>query len=443
MSVLTSYSYDHPRRTRAFTTSADRARRPLADESMYPDTRLTHIEDSISRLEMTLNDKLNTLFTRMEKCSDLSIASSRAVAAISSQFDGLKSDVEQKMIAINSSLSDVRASTNRLCLESQNLTMTALEDCCSELMKQIKANADGISKWQESHSQLESDLKSIAGDMSDELKAAKNELVSVSKRVDENSVEAMQDDMRLIAEECVNVGLTELNEKLISEMDVIDADWRSYRAGVDSKLEATERKISELDRLDELRQLFEERIKGVKSSVLLETRNGYMEAVDVAKSDIELRLDEMTILIDTHSAPIESEPPDLRIIESLSGDIRQVESVMTTFAASTVPSLYREMDTKIAHCEYQSQQVVLELLKEFAADLECDIDRMVELIHSVFVHSGVPMPAGTTSSWKRFREVVFDKENIGGVRVRRPILGENHTYLTPRVGRSNSVKRSR
>jgi hypothetical protein len=97
---------------------------------------------------------------------------------------------------------------------------------------------------------------------------------------------------------------------------------------------------------------------------------------------------------------------------------------MASFTSNTIPALYREVELKVAHCEHRSQQQCLDLLKEFATEMEFDIDRMVELIHSVFVQARIPMPPGTSSSWKRFREVMFDKELIGGMRVRRPILAE-------------------
>lgn len=105
---------------------------------------------------------------------------------------------------------------------------------------------------------------------------------------------------------------------------------------------------------------------------------------------------------------------------------------MDTFATITVPALFKEVDTKIAHTEYRSQETLLDLMKEHAVEIDSEIDRMVELIHSVYVHTGVAMPPGTMSSWKRFRHLVFDQENVGGVRVRRPILGEAKQYLTPR-----------
>jgi hypothetical protein len=107
---------------------------------------------------------------------------------------------------------------------------------------------------------------------------------------------------------------------------------------------------------------------------------------------------------------------------------------MASFTATTIPTLYREVELKVAHCEHHAQQQCLDLLKEFATEMEFDIDRMVELIHSVFVQARIPMPPGTSSSWKRFREVMFDKETIGGIRVRRPILGETPRSRT-RTGR--------
>lgn len=421
MEAVAPFSYDHPRRVRPFATSSEKARRPLGQNGAdFPDVNYRELQQSLSRIESNLNEKISTLFNRIEKCSDLSVASSRAVAAISAQFEGFKLESTSQIEALSKATEDIRSSTSRLCSESQNLTMTALEDCCGKLMDQVKSTGDQLSQVRASQEKLDTEMRLVCVDIQTELKDVRMDIEGIAKQVlerppvfDDPDIHA---DMRLIAEESVNSGLDELNRRFNKEMDAIDTEWKEYRTSIEGSLQGMDKKITLISqtsgkRYDELRQLFDERTS--KST-----------------DDLEEQLEKLKREIATLAVKRESDHD--ATLSALSLDIHQVQSTMDTFATITVPALFKEVDTKIAHTEYRSQETLLDLMKEHAVEIDSEIDRMVELIHSVYVHTGVAMPPGTMSSWKRFRHLVFDQENVGGVRVRRPILGEAKQYLTPR-----------
>ena len=442
MASSTPYSYEHPRRARPLLLSSENRKPRAYDES---DTRNAVLDDAITRLETNLNDKMNTLFNRVEKCSDLSVASSRAVAALSSQFEDLKSDTDKQLSAISVSVSEMRGSMSRLCSESQNLTMTALEECCNELVKQIKGNTENIARMGESINKAEAESKARSGQIGKEFEEIRSEFSTVGKQIDDNRalICGISEEMHLVAEEAVNVGLQDMNAKFTKDLETFDLDWREYRDNLDQRFHSFEKKVHQADktwatRYDDLKALFDERIKSEIDVRVKETL--IPTAVNKVRRDTEAELEEMRKLI--QALPRPSEFPD-SAVRNISHEIAQVQTTMSSFTTATVPSLYREVELKIAHGCHDAQQRCLQLLKEFAIELEFDIDRMIELIHSVFVQASLPMPPGTSTSWQRFREVMFDRENIGGIRVRRPILGDIGTQKSSsRLGsRSRNVGR--
>ena len=101
-----------------------------------------------------------------------------------------------------------------------------------------------------------------------------------------------------------------------------------------------------------------------------------------------------------------------------------MQSSLAVFSNESIPAIYHDVDSHVAQFEFKLRRMVVDLMKELCLDLESDIARTVELVHSVVVQSGIPMPAGTRASWKKFREVIFQKETVGGVSFMRPILGD-------------------
>ena len=232
MASSTPYSDEHPRRARPLLLSSENRKPRAYDES---DTRNAVLDDAITRLETNLNDKMNTLFNRVEKCSDLSVASSRAVAALSSQFEDLKSDTDKQLSAISVSVSEMRGSMSRLCSESQNLTMTALEECCNELVKQIKGNTENIARMGESINKAEAESKARSSQIGKEFEEIRSEFSTVGKQIDDNRalICGISEEMHLVAEEAVNVGLEDMNAKFTKDLETFDLDWREYRDNLD------------------------------------------------------------------------------------------------------------------------------------------------------------------------------------------------------------------
>lgn len=422
MASVAAYSYDHPRRIRAFPTSADKRKSDINEESGIPSMAVRRMEESLSRLEYNLNEKISILFSRMDKCSDLSVASSRAVAALSGRFDELKVATEGKVSAMNEALNELKSTMNRVCSESQNLTMTALEDCCSELVKQIKANTENIKRCAESTGKLESELRSFEKENNDEMRLVKAELHSVSSQAGEMT-QVLSDELRLLAEESVNACFADIHSKVSHDLESFDMDWKDYRESIEQKLQGLERKIGGWDqatetRCEDLRIALEGRINASSSSIRKDIENKISEVhipglLSKNRTDLEAGLEEVRKQI-VH-VPVS-------VYDNIASEVEQVKNVMASFSANTVPCMYRDVEMRIAQCEHHTQQVSLELLKEFATEFEFDIDRMVELVHSVYVQGNMAMPPGTSGSWRRFKEVMFDKEHFGGVRVRRPIL---------------------
>lgn len=437
MATVTPYSYEHPRRTRPFLISNDNKRNLHASEdfAVYG-SRFSHVEESIERLETNLNEKMNTLFSRMDKCSDLAVASSRAIAALSNQFEDLRLEVERKLSTSTSAADEVRSSMNKLCSESQNLTMTALEDCCNQLVKQIKNNSDNVIKCNESIMAIHASTASALHSTESELKTIKASVTELSSEVvtTRQFTQALEEDMRVVAEECVNAGLEELNAKFTRDLESFDFDWKGYRENIDHRFHQFDKRLGNMDqqtsgRHEELKKMFDERMRSEIDAHVKETL--IPQALAKSKREFTAEVDDLRNLV--HALPKVPELPEASL-RNISADVCNVQSIMASFTATTIPTLYREVELKVAHCEHHAQQQCLDLLKEFATEMEFDIDRMVELIHSVFVQARIPMPPGTSSSWKRFREVMFDKETIGGIRVRRPILGETPRSRT-RTGR--------
>jgi predicted nucleic acid-binding Zn-ribbon protein len=444
MATAGMYSYEHPRRIRPLLLSSENRKPRAHDENGALESKALMYDDAIARLEENLSEKINTLFNRVEKCSDLAVASSRAVSALSTQFEDFKADSEQRMQAVTVSVAELRESMNRVCSESQNLTMTALEECCNELVKQIKSNSENINRMGETISKVENDTRSRVGKFEKEFEDLKSDFATVSKRVDENRswTAGLGEEMRLLAEEAVNSGLEDLTHKFTKDLETFDLDWKDYRENLDQRLVTFDHKINHTERAwssryDELKALFEERMK---SEIDVRVKDTLIpSAVNKVRREMESELEDIRRVV--HAIPRASEFPE-QAIRNISNEITQVQAAMASFTSATVPSLYKEIDIKIASSEHEAQQRFLHLLKEFAIELEFDIDRMIELIHSVFVQARIPLPPGTSSSWERFRDVVFEREQISGIRVRRPILGEPANQRTPRLG-SRSTRSGR
>ena len=426
MATTAPLSYEHPRRARPFLLSAENRRVRGTDANDQHDSKASYFEEALNRLENNLSEKMNTLFNRMEKCSELSVASSRAVGALSAQFEEHKQETEQRISGILNTVSELRGSMNRLCSESQNLTMTALEECCNELVKQIKTNTDNITRMNDNLCRVESEMKSNHTRTEKEIVEMRQDFGGMLRKVEETRsiTSNVSEEMRLVAEEVVNLGLEDINRKFTKDLETFDLDWKDYRDNLDQRFSSVEKRIGLAEktwstRYDDLKSLFDERMK---SEIDVRVKDTLLpNAVNKVRRDMESEFEELRRLI--HSLPKPTELPDTAL-RNISHELAQVQASMTNFTSTTIPSLYREVESKIAHCEHGSQQRCLDLLKEFATELDFDIDRMIELVHSVFVQAHLPMPSGTSGSWQRFKEIMFDRENIGGIRVRRPILGE-------------------
>jgi hypothetical protein len=129
-------------------------------------------------------------------------------------------------------------------------------------------------------------------------------------------------------------------------------------------------------------------------------------------------------------------PPGL--IESLTNRLDTVNRMMTELSSLSLPSTVREMESRVLASEFSCERKTIELLQEMCVEFEADITRLVELIHSVYVQAGLSMPPGTLTSWRKFKEVMFDRQTVGG---RKPILGDaiiNHISSRSPPGRPSS-----
>jgi hypothetical protein len=439
MTSTVAYSYEHPRRNRPFLMGSENRnpRSQEADVSFEVKAPGSEFRDALARLEANMSDKMNALFNRVEKCSDLSVASSRAVAALSAQFEDFKAESEQKVAALTTSLSEMRDSMNRVCSESQNLTMTALEECCNELVKQIKTHSENVNRMGDSISKVETDARTRASRLENDFASLKGEFVELDSRVQEQRkyTASVAEEMRIVAEEAVNAGLEDINRKFTKDLETFDGDWKEYRDSLHERLGSFEKRIANTEkvwtsRYDDLKTLFDERMKAeidvrVKDTLI-------PNAINKVRRETENDIEEIRRLI--HAIPKPSDFPETAV-RNISNEIAQVQSTMTAFTNTSIPGLYREVDLKLAQSEHDVQQRLLVLLREFATEIEFDIDRMIELIHSVYVQGQLPLPPGTSSSWQRFRDVMFDRETVGGTRSRRPILGDAiNQRNTPRLG---------
>ena len=134
-----------------------------------------------------------------------------------------------------------------------------------------------------------------------------------------------------------------------------------------------------------------------------------------------------------------SQSVELGSLDPIRARIDEVNRAMSELTNSTLPEFVKEIDSSLISAEYKTEEKKVRLLQDLCVDFDSDINRLVELVHSVYVQANLTMPPGTLTSWRKFKEVMFDDN--GG---RKPILGEavlNH-LAQPRIKNHASPGRS-
>ena len=360
MANAAPFSYEHPRRCRPFQSPVQNANRLPNKENAFSDSpKTSYIEQSILRLERSLDEKFASLMSRVEKCSDLSIASSRAVAVLSQQLDELRCEQDERFADMSKSISDLRVSTTRLCSESQHLTMTAIEDCCGELMKKMQTGTACLEK-------LQSEVSSVQQQCGDGL-------------------DALVDDLR-IQKVSMDLMLKEVNGRFDHQAEIVYDEIENRVKALAADVEEANKKQEAYTEENFLHLLttVDERISRLRVGETLEFQQSAMDKISI--------------------------------------DFAQIKAALNTFSIESIPAIYHDVDTHVAQFEYKLRQMVCDLMKDLCLEVDTDISRTIELIHSVFVQSGIPMPPGTRTSWRKFRKIIFQKETVGNQTFMRPIL---------------------
>jgi hypothetical protein len=442
MFSVSPVSYEHPRRGRPFVSSAEKLKINHSDHYFAFESRVSTIEDSLARMESSMSQRIDALSSRLEKVSDLSIASSRAVAAISVQFEEFKSEFQTKILSVSTVPSNFHQSVE--CMR---------DDLLVDVRQMVRStgNAEILERIEAKQSKLESEQRGIVKLLESELNDMNRDMSNMAHKIEGNLelVATFSEEMRLVAEGTCGDMLSKVEGRLDDRISHIESTSSRQYAMSQDKLALIESKLSDSistnqDRNELLSTFVNEQIVSLRTHLSqLEKRVGSSDSsfeqfrVDI-RSEMSGFKSSLESLVEHTLSP--SPGPIL-------SHVNQLNNLLTEMNTSTIPNIYREMETRMSVFEFRAENKTIELMKELCTEMESDISRVIELVHSVYVQAGLPMPNGTLSSWKRFREVMFEKENIGpGFVGRRPILGDailGHMQNKKSPGRPTSITRYR
>ncbi len=459
MFSVSPVSYEHPRRMRPFVSSAEKLKNSHSDHYFAFESRVSSIEESIARIETSLSQKVETLTSRLDKVSDLSIASSRAVAAISSQFEEFKSEVQAKvgsMVNMEDVKRAIGATQDNLLADMKKLIDERNCDC----ERYSKRQADILDRIEVRHSKLELEQRGVVDRIERDLRDVHRDMSDMTHRI-ESSFEilaSISEEMRLVAENVCDERVEKAEDRIQIKVDSIESSQRDLGTDIRSKISSIENKQFEQasvdkERHEELSAYVNDHMSALRHHVVQLDRKFSSDAsLEHLRSELRTEIASLRSSLETaiqQALSSSSNSPAVASTNSLVTQVSQLNTLLSEMNTSTIPGIYREMESRMSVFEFRAENKTIELMKELCTEMESDISRIIELIHSVYVQAGLPMPAGTLSSWKRFREIMFDKENIGpGFVGRRPILGEaimghlQQNKPTP-TGRATSITRYR
>ena len=438
-------SYEHPRRTRAVYSPADKGSPYRPDQYHFLDSRITRLEEAVSRMESSLSKKFDSMNSRIDKCSELSVASSRAVAAVSAQLENFKNEQQKGSNTLNTAMKEIRTTTTKLCSDSQSATMRAMEELTTELSRRIESNAECIDQIRHDQENLVYEQSKLLEVVEKELENVNLDISMMGQRLEETrnlstSVQpdhAFKEEIGTISEFICKSMLGDLEERLTNRCNGLHHQLQDTQWKTKEKLDHIQRLVADTE--SEFSKKIENKISTTCERISqVETRITDLPLLDALKRDMEGIKHQLEKLSSSQSS---SSSPNLCIdpatMESIVARIDEINACMSELTAVTLPRFVKEMDASLVSAEYKTEQRTVQLLEEMCVEFDTDINRLVELVHSVYVQANLAMPPGTLTSWKKFKEIMFDSSPRGG---RKPILGEavlNH-LATPRSG---SVKK--
>ena len=451
MQSTSPVSYEHPRRSRPFNSPAEKGSPYRPDQYHFLDSRITRLEEAVARMESSLSKKFENLNSRIDKCSELSVASSRAVAAVSAQLENFKNDQQKGVTSLNTAMKDIRTSTTKLCTDSQSVTMRALEEFTAEMLRRIEVNAESIDQVRHDQENLlyeqskllevvEKELENVNLDISmmgQKLEETRN----MSTTVPDNTI---KEEIGTISEFICKSMLGDLEERMTNRCDGLSNQVQETRFRTGEKLEQLLAIMSDSEKT--FSKKIDERISSHEKSttqLVADSEARILARLESLPSIDELRhemVSEITTLkqqlesVRTISPPVEIDPSMFKPIVDRVEDLNRRLSEMTNL---TMPQFTKNIENAIVSSEYKSEQKTVQLLQDLCVEFDSDINRLVELVHSVYVQANLTMPPGTLTSWKKFKEIMFDMGSEGS---RRPILGEavlNH-LATPRIPKKHT-----
>jgi hypothetical protein len=404
-------SYEHPRRNRAFNSPADKGSPYRPDQLHFLDSRITRIEEAVARMESSLSKKFDSMTSRIDKCSELSVASSRAVAAVSSQLENFKNENLKGASSVNSAIKDLRATATKLCSDSQSETMRVLENLTSEMMKRIELNADSIDQIRQDQENLLYEQSKLLEVVEKELENVNLDISIMGQKLEETRNlsttvpdNAIKEEIGTISEFICKSMLGDLEERLSNRCDGLSSQFQDTRFRTSERLDHISRVIEESE--SKFSNQVTDKVHAVESAVS-ELRRELIDQITAIRE----RVDNLPETSDLSIDPISLDP--------ILAKINDVNKSISELTISTLPQFVKEIESGLISAEYKSEEKTVRLLQDLCVEFDSDISRLVELVHSVYVQGNLTMPPGTLTSWKKFKEVMFDDN--GG---RKPILGE-------------------
>ena len=176
----------------------------------------------------------------------------------------------------------------------------------------------------------------------------------------------------------------------------------------------------------------------VDSEARVNKRIDSLPSVDEFRETTAREMSQLKHQIESITSTTPSSPEiDVTSLEPILTRVDDLSRSLSELTNLTMPQFMKEIDTSLVSTEYKLEQKTVQLLQDLCVEFDSDINRLVELVHSVYVQANLTMPPGTLTSWKKFKEIMFDINPDG---VRRPILGEavlNHlgSSGTPRTAK--------
>ena len=429
-------SYEHPRRSRPFNSPAEKGSPYRPDQYHFLDSRLTRLEEALARMESSMSKKFDSLNSRVDKCSELSVASSRAVAAVSAQLENLKNDQQKGVSSLNTAMKDIRTSATKLCTDSQSATMRALEDFTAEMLRRMEVNAESIDQIRHDQENLLYEQSKLLEVVEKELENVNLDISMMGQKLEETRNlsttvpdHAIKEEIGTISEFICKSMLGDLEERMTSRCDGLSSQVKDSRFRTSEKLDQLGRFMSDTEmkfskRLDEhvatTHRLVEE------SEARLSHRfQSSIPNIDLLRKELGNEISQLRQQMESFASSIQSSPAaaeiDATSFEPILARVEDLSRGMSEMTNLTLPQFIKEIDASIVSADYKTEQKTVQLLQDLCVEFDSDINRLVEMVHSVYVQANLTMPPGTLTSWKKFKEIMFDITPEGG---RRPILGE-------------------